>query len=206
MRGKPELCVESSASVILRPLRSGILTAAGRYFDTGSVTATSPRRAMSMSSRDVNTLVIEPISKTVSPSRRRLLSLARLPYATTLRPFASITPTTMPKPAFSTPIRSARILRISASDGTWVNALVHERISAAMTRVTRRVTISRLLHQIVQWDPSERKQDAKADRLVEAEILTRYRVHQLPANAHLEFFCDEQGERVTGARMYVADI
>jgi len=62
------------------------------------------------------------------------------------------------------------------------------------------------LHQIVQWDPSERKQDAKADRLVEAEILTRYRVHQLPANAHLEFFLDAQGERVAGGRIYDAHI
>src|SRR5262249_29597037 len=32
------------------------------------------------------------------------------------RPFASTTPTTMPVPLFSVPIRSARILRISASD------------------------------------------------------------------------------------------
>jgi hypothetical protein len=46
--------------VIGRP-RSGILTPAGRYFDAGSSTFTSPRSTMSASSRPVNTFVTEPI-------------------------------------------------------------------------------------------------------------------------------------------------
>jgi predicted nucleic acid-binding protein len=45
-----------------------------------------------------------------------------------------------------------------------------------------------------------------AVRLVHAEILTRYRVHQLPANAYVEFFRDAQGERVAGGRIYDAQI
>ena len=66
MRGKPELCVDRSCSVIARP-RSGTLTLAGRYFEIGSVSATSPRCTAWASRSDVNTLLIEPISKSVSP-------------------------------------------------------------------------------------------------------------------------------------------
>ena len=51
---------------------------AGRYFATGSVSATSPRSTASASSSDVNTFVIDPISNTVSPSSGRASSFARL--------------------------------------------------------------------------------------------------------------------------------
>ncbi len=47
--------------------RSGTLTLAGRYFEIGSVSAISPRCTASVSKSDVNTLLIEPISKSVSP-------------------------------------------------------------------------------------------------------------------------------------------
>jgi hypothetical protein len=83
----------------------------------GSVKATSPRRTISISTSEVKTLVIEPISKTVLPSRGRLSSLARLPYETIRRPFESMIPTTIAMPRFSAPTRSVRILRISESAG-----------------------------------------------------------------------------------------
>ena len=104
--------------MIARPPRSGILTSGGRYFATGSLSATSPRRTASASSSEVNTFVIEPISKTVSPSSGLVSPLARLPYATIRRPPGSITPTTMPTLCRCVSTRSTRILRISASDGT----------------------------------------------------------------------------------------
>jgi len=45
-----------------------------------------------------------------------------------------------------------------------------------------------------------------AVRLLKAEILTRYRVHQLPANARLGFFRDAQSEHVAGGRIYDSHI
>src|SRR5205814_1232486 len=41
---------------------------------------------------------------------------------------------------------------------------------------------------------------------IEAEILKRYRVHQLPANAYLELFREAQRERVAGGRIYDSHI
>ena len=61
--------MERSSRVISRPLRLGILTLDGRYFRTGSSAFTSPRSIISASNNEVNTLVMEPISKRVSPSR-----------------------------------------------------------------------------------------------------------------------------------------
>ena len=65
--------------VILRPLRSGTLALPGRYFEMGSVSATSPRRTIPISTSDVNTLVIEPISKIVVSSSGRASPLSRAP-------------------------------------------------------------------------------------------------------------------------------
>ena len=42
-RGSAGVCVARSCSVIFFPPRSGTFTSAGRYFATGSVSATSPR-------------------------------------------------------------------------------------------------------------------------------------------------------------------
>jgi hypothetical protein len=68
IRGSPDDCVVRSSSVILRPLRSGTRTLSGRNFATGSSSFTSPRSAMSASRVAVKTLVIDPISKTLSAS------------------------------------------------------------------------------------------------------------------------------------------
>jgi hypothetical protein len=68
MRGKPDICVARSSRVICLPPRDGTVTVAGRYFATGSLSATSPLRTMSASSVAVNTLVAEPISNTVLAS------------------------------------------------------------------------------------------------------------------------------------------
>jgi hypothetical protein len=54
-----------------RPLRSGTFTCDGRYFETGSLSATSPRPAMSESNSDVKTFVTDAMSKRVSPSNGR---------------------------------------------------------------------------------------------------------------------------------------
>ena len=57
--------------MISRAFRAGTFTVEGRYFATGSSSATSPFRTMSARMSDVKTLVIDPISKTVLPSRAR---------------------------------------------------------------------------------------------------------------------------------------
>ena len=62
-RGRPDVCVARSSSVIARPTTGG---ATGRCAATGSSNATRPSRAMSASSAPVNVLVIEPISNTES--------------------------------------------------------------------------------------------------------------------------------------------
>jgi predicted nucleic acid-binding protein len=45
-----------------------------------------------------------------------------------------------------------------------------------------------------------------AVRLMEAEILTRYRVHQLPATSYPEFLRDVPNQHVAGGRIYDAHI
>ena len=68
IRGRPDVWVARSTKVLLRPPRSGMVTLSGRCLATGSSSLTSPRRAISLSNSDVNTLVFEPISKSVSLS------------------------------------------------------------------------------------------------------------------------------------------
>ena len=97
-RQLPDTCIARSCNVIERPFRSGIFTSGGRYFATGSESATSPRRTMSASSSAVNTLVIEPISNRVSPSTGRGSPCVRAPWGTIRRPCGSMMPTTMPTP------------------------------------------------------------------------------------------------------------
>jgi len=65
-RGKPEVCVARSTSVICLPPRCGILTSGGRYLATGSSSETSPRCTMIARIVEVKTLVQDPISKMVS--------------------------------------------------------------------------------------------------------------------------------------------
>ena len=80
---------------------------------------------MSASASEVNTLLIEPISNTVSPSSGPSSSAARAPREMIRRPVSSITPTTMPTPCFSTSIRCARIAAMAASSGTRQPAMLH---------------------------------------------------------------------------------
>jgi predicted nucleic acid-binding protein len=47
---------------------------------------------------------------------------------------------------------------------------------------------------------------ADAIRLLQSEIFPRFRVHQLPANAYLEFLREAERERVAGGRIYDAHI
>jgi len=95
-KGNPDVWVARSANVIVRPLLEPIVTVAGKYFATGSVNFTSPRRAISASRADVNTLVTEPISKTVSPVSARDSSWLNRPYGMIRRPPGVTMPTTIP--------------------------------------------------------------------------------------------------------------
>ena len=81
--------------------RSGIRTARGRYFATGSSNRTSPRVTMSARMDAVKTFVIEPISKTLS---------APTPTATRRLP-VSTSATTMPSPCF--PVSGRAFTRVS---------------------------------------------------------------------------------------------
>jgi hypothetical protein len=82
-----------------RPSFVGSRTDDGRSFATASSRPTSPRRTMSARSADVNTLVADPISNTVSPSSGRAVPSPADPTLTTVRfPVGSIIPTTMPRP------------------------------------------------------------------------------------------------------------
>ena len=71
MKGRPEVCVARSTSVIFFPLHSGTLIPGGRYFASGSFNETSPRCTASASRSAVKIFVTEPISKTVSPFNGR---------------------------------------------------------------------------------------------------------------------------------------
>jgi len=51
-----------------------------------------------------------------------------------------------------------------------------------------------------------RLQPADAIRLVQGEILSRFRIHQLPANIYPEFLAEVDRERVAGGRVYDAHI
>ena len=68
MRGKPDVWVARCIRVILFPSRSGITTVSGRNFSIGSSRLTSPFPTMSARIIDVNTFVIDPISKSVFSS------------------------------------------------------------------------------------------------------------------------------------------
>ena len=96
MRGRPDTWFDRSIRVIFRPSRSGSLTVAGRNLATGSSSLTSPRPTMSARMSEVKTLVIEPISKTVSASGATLPPGAVAPAARNRSPVASTRPTTIP--------------------------------------------------------------------------------------------------------------
>lgn len=83
----------------------------------GSVTLTSPRRAMSASNIAVKTFVTEPISKTVSGPTSRESPIASRPCRITRRPCRVTIPTTMPTLCFVVSMRSSSIRRIAASSG-----------------------------------------------------------------------------------------
>ena len=116
--GKPDVCVAKSTKVICLPPRSGSFTFfTSKYFAAGSSNLTSPRCAMSAKSRAVNTLVMEPISNTVSPLTGRLSPNPIVPYETMCDPLESIIPTTIPVACFCTSTRVDNIFRIASSSG-----------------------------------------------------------------------------------------
>jgi hypothetical protein len=63
----------------------------------------------------VKTLVMEPMSKTVSPFTGRLSPNPIVPYETTCDPLESIIPTTIPVACFCTSTRVDSIFRIASS-------------------------------------------------------------------------------------------
>jgi len=86
LNGSPESCAARFSSVIVLPLRPGTFTDSGRYIATGSSSFISPRSTMSISSKAVNVLVVEPISKSVPPSTGLSVPLSSFPATRSLLP------------------------------------------------------------------------------------------------------------------------
>ena len=168
----------------------GTRTSGGSSRATGSFHDTWPRSAMSASSRAVNTLVIEPISKTVSMSGVRGSSPSSRPRPTTWRsPSRVITAATMPTLRRSASMRSPRMAPITSSSGmlgSFVVAAHRRGVPQARTEAMntrRRIALPRLRPHQATGGTDGASAPAAGNRSVMAARRKQARPEALPLDA-----------------------